>query len=104
MSDLEVRGWEPGSGDLDDVHARDLVGPSLTDSLQGLRQLVHRAYEFSLDTAVLDVSDPARDPRPSAAVLNMGPESDALNDASEANSNRVVVGHGCVLEGGAIPR
>jgi hypothetical protein len=34
-------------------------------------------------------------------MLNMGPEADALNDASEANSDRVVVGHGFVLQGGA---
>lgn len=77
------------------------MGTSLTDSTQGLRQPVHRANELRLDAAVLDVPNPASDPSPSAAMLNMGPEADALNDASEANSDRVVVGHGFVLQGGA---
>ncbi len=98
MSDLEIRAWGSDSGDLDDVLARDLVGPTLTDSTQGLRQLDHCADELSLDAAVLNVPDPASNPSPSAAVLYMGSEADALNDASETNSNRVVVGHGFVLE------
>jgi len=102
MSDLEFRAWRPDSRDLDDIHARDLVGPTLTNSTQGLRQLDHCANELRLDAAVLNVPDPASNPSSSAAVLNVGSEADALNDALEANSNRVVVGHDFVLERGGL--
>jgi hypothetical protein len=101
MADLEFGRRGPACGDLDDVHPRNLMGSCLSDSTQDLRQRVQCANELRLDGAVLYISDPPSNSRPPAAVLNMGPEADALNDSLEANSKRVVFGHGSALEGSA---
>src|SRR5262245_19273830 len=78
-------------GDVEDIDAGELMFTCDSNPAQRLLELVPAPNEFCLDTAVLDISDPAGDAGGATVVLNVGAKADTLDDAAEADPDGVAV-------------